>query len=81
MDDGQRALDRWVARTDGSTIVLEQAAAQLIESREGKGGTRTAIAGGEFLGICYVVAVLSGAPYRTVQHAVGRMAGYGEEDE
>ena len=81
MTDGKRALARWVARTDGSTIVLEQASAQLIESRTGRSGTRTAIAGGEFLGICYAIAVLSGAPYRTVQHEVCRMAGYEEEDE
>lgn len=70
----QKEFDKWVVATDGTTILLERAAEKLIRS-ESDSLAASDMHYGEYLGICYSLAVLSGVPYKTVCSAVARMVG------
>ena len=81
MADWKREFDRWVVATDKSTVVLEEAASQLVQSerKEGSLNIGADMACGEYIGMCYAMAVLSGVPFNTVKKVVQRMAGVEEE--
>ena len=80
----KKEFDKWVVDTDKATIVLEEAAARLIESEDkSENGINIGadMACGECIGMCYAMAVLSGVPFNIVMKVVRGMAGVSDDGD